>query len=254
MKVCILASGSKGNSTYVETKNHKVLIDLGTSSLATEKKLKDIGVDPNDIDGILITHSHVDHVSGIRVFIKKYNPNIYTSKIIYKELKDILINANVIFLNEEIHLDELKIDYFKTSHDTEESLGYILEEEGKSLVYITDTGYINLKYLPKLKNREIYILESNHDVEMLLNGSYPYNIKQRILGDRGHLSNKDSAYYFSKLVGEKTHTLFLAHLSHENNTEALALNSYKEELSKKNIDFNEIYIAKQNERSELVEV
>lgn len=254
MKVCILASGSKGNSTYVETKNHKVLIDLGTSSLATEKKLKDIGVDPNDIDGILITHSHVDHVSGIRVFIKKYNPNIYTSKIIYKELKDILINANVIFLNEEIHLDELKIDYFKTSHDTEESLGYILEEEGKSLVYITDTGYINLKYLPKLKNREIYILESNYDVEMLLNGSYPYNIKQRILGDRGHLSNKDSAYYFSKLVGEKTHTLFLAHLSHENNTEALALNSYKEELSKKNIDFNEIYIAKQNERSELVEV
>lgn len=254
MKVCVLASGSKGNSTYVETKNHKVLIDLGTSSLATEKKLKDIGVDPNDIDGILITHSHVDHISGIRVFVKKYNPNIYTSKTIYKELKDILINANVVFLNETIYLDELKIDYFKTSHDTEESLGYILEEEGKSLVYITDTGYINLKYLPKLKNREIYILESNHDVEMLLNGSYPYNIKQRILGDRGHLSNKDSAYYFSKLVGEKTHTLFLAHLSHENNTETLALNSYKEELSKKNIDFNEIYIAKQNERSELVEV
>ena len=254
MKVCILASGSKGNCTYVETKTHKVLIDLGTSSLACEKKLKEIGVDPSNIDSILITHSHVDHISGIRVFVKKYNPNIYTTKKIYNEIKEIVMNANVIFLNESFNLDELNIDYFKTSHDTDDSVGYILEENGKSLVYVTDTGYINLKYLPKLRNKEIYIMESNHDVEMLLDGSYPHNIKQRILGDRGHLSNKDSAYYFSKLVGDKTHLLFLAHLSHENNTEELAIKAYKEELSKKNIDFNEIYIAKQSERSELVEV
>ena len=160
MKVCVLASGSKGNATYVETKNHKVLIDLGTSSLACEKKLKDIGVDPSNIDSILVTHSHVDHVSGIRVFVKKYNPNIYTTKKIYNEIKELVATTNVIFLNKTIDLDELKIDFFKTSHDTDDSIGYVLEEDGKSLVYVTDTGYINLKYLPKLRNKEIYILEN----------------------------------------------------------------------------------------------
>ncbi|MCI9233639.1 MAG: MBL fold metallo-hydrolase [Bacilli bacterium] len=254
MKVCVLASGSKGNCTYIETKKAKFLIDIGTTSLYAERKLKEIGVDPKDIDGILITHTHTDHISGIRVFIKKYKTKLYLTSGIYKELMTMFPILEYQIINDDFILNDVHVEIFKTSHDAADSNGYIISCDKVSAVYITDTGYINIKNHNKLKNKELYIIESNHDVEMLMNGSYPYNVKQRILGDVGHLSNKDCSNYIIKFMGEKTKNIVLIHLSEENNTPEKALEMLDNTLLKQNKKVEHIYIAKQSERTDLIEV
>ena len=248
MKVTVLSSGSKGNCTYIETNNHKILIDIGTSSLYVEKQLKNIGIEPNEIDIVLITHSHVDHIGGLKVFCKKYNPCVYISKKIQNELNFELSNVN----DSEIVDIDIRIESIKLSHDVSEVRGYIINEDDSSIVYITDTGYISEKVFEDIRNKNIYIFESNHDVEMLMNNpKYPHHTKIRILSDKGHLSNKDSSYYLSKLIGDKTKTIILAHISEQNNTEELALNTLKETLERKNVPFDNIVIARQNEMTEL---
>jgi len=253
MKACVLSSGSKGNCTYVETKNHKILIDIGTSSLYVEKSLKSIGVNPEDIDIVLVTHAHIDHVTGIKVFSKKYNPLVYISEKILKESN---IKIENISSEEEINIDsDIKIKSIRLSHDVDDIKGYVIEEDGTSMVYITDTGYINESNFDYIKNKNLYVFESNHDVEKLMNNpKYPHHTKIRILSDKGHLSNKDSAYYLSKLIGDNTKHVILAHLSEQNNTEELALGMLNDTLKRKNINFNNIIIARQNEVTELFDV
>lgn len=253
MQVCVLSSGSKGNCTYIETKEHKILIDVGTTCSYIEKSLKKINVLPQDIDIILITHAHIDHVAGLKVFSKKYHPKIFLTQLILEEIKEQFDNIN--YIDEELKIDDTKIIPIKTSHDTKDSNAYIIEEGLSSLVNITDTGYINEKYYQLLKNRSIYVFESNHDVEMLMNNNhYPHHIKNRIMGDKGHLSNKDSAYYLSKFIGENTKKIILAHLSEQNNTKELALSTLQNTLQKKDIKFENIEIAKQNEQTELFKI
>lgn len=254
MKVCVLASGSKGNCTYVETHSHAILIDVGLSSLKTERKLREIGVDPMNIDSILITHSHIDHVAGLRVFMKKYHPTLYITPKIYKEIGEDFQRYDVVFMEDDFSIDDAQISFFRTSHDTEESLGYMISSSGKTMVYVTDTGYLSEKNLQKIKDKELYIMESNHDVEMLMNGKYPYAIKQRIIGDRGHLSNQDSSYYLSQIIGDHTKKVFLAHLSSDNNTDSMALSTLEETFSKRNISFSNVSIAHQEEVTELIEL
>ena len=253
MRVRVLSSGSKGNCTYVETKNHKVLIDIGTSSLYVEKSLKSIGVNPEDVDIVLVTHAHIDHVAGIKVFSKKYNPLVYISEKILKESN---IKIENISSEEEINIDsDIKIKSIRLSHDVDDIKGYVIEEDDTSMVYITDTGYINESNFDYIKNKNLYVFESNHDVEKLMNNpKYPHHTKIRILSDKGHLSNKDSAYYLSRLIGDNTKYVILAHISEQNNTEDLALETLKETLDRKNIDFNNIMIARQNEMTELIEL
>lgn len=251
MKVSVLSSGSKGNSTYVETTNHKILIDVGNSCLYIEKALRSIGVEPSEIDIVLITHAHIDHVGGLKVFSKKYNPQIYISDKILSESK---LELNNVSSEEEVNINN-EIVSFKLSHDVTDIRGYVIEDNTSSMVYITDTGYINEKIFDKIKNKNLYVFESNHDVEKLMNNpNYPHHTKIRILSDKGHLSNKDSAYYLSKLIGDKTKHIILAHLSEQNNTEELALETLKETLKNKNIEFNNIQVAKQNQMTELIEL
>lgn len=254
MIACVLASGSRGNVTFVASLSTKVLIDLGTSSLYVEKKLKDINVDPSSINAIILTHTHVDHTGGIKVFMKKYNTKLYLTKIMYDELSNLFPINNYEIIDGDFTINDIDINVIKTSHDAPDSNGYILNSNNKSVVYITDTGYINKKNYPKLINKNIYVFESNHDVKMLMEGHYPYQIKQRILGDRGHLSNKDSAYYLSHFIGNDTKTVVLAHISHDNNDPDLALETLKDRLIEENNSFDNIIIASQSERTEVLEV
>lgn len=253
MKVSVLSSGSKGNSTYVETKNHKILIDIGTSALYIEKSLRNIGVEPSDIDIILITHAHIDHVAGLKVFTKKYNPLVYISDKILKEAN---LNIENVSNEEFIDIDnDIRIKSIRLSHDVTDIKGYIIEEDNSSMAYITDTGYINEKVFKEISNKNLYVFESNHDIEKLMNNpKYPHHTKIRILSDKGHLSNKDSAYYLSKIIGSNTKYIILAHLSEQNNTENLAINTLKETLKRKSIGFNNITVARQNEMTELFKV
>ena len=252
MRVKVLSSGSSGNTTYIEYENTKILIDIGNSCKYVADKLKEMRIEPDKIDAILITHTHVDHIKGLKVFAKKYNPVIYATKGILNEL-DYIDNYYLIDKN-ELTIGDIHVDVVKTSHDAPDSVGYIINGSDKSLAYITDTGYINEKYFPKLKNKDLYIMESNHDIEMLNNGPYPFKLRQRILGDKGHLSNYDSARYLSTFMGNKTKHIILAHLSEKNNTEKLAYEALVKRLKDEGNLGPEIIIAEQNEETELIEV
>ena len=250
MRVKVLSSGSKGNTTYIECDNTKILIDIGNSCKYVVNKLKEFGINGNDIDAVLITHTHSDHIKGLKVFVNKFNPLIYVTKEMLSDL-DYIDNYKVIS-DTSFKIKDIQIDVIKTSHDAPGSVGYIITGNDKSIVYITDTGYINNKYFDMLKNKEVYIMESNHDIEMLNNGPYPFRLRQRILSDKGHLSNYDSSRYISSFIGNKTRCVVLAHLSEENNTEDLAYNTLMERLNDNNQSVDKIIIAKQDEDTEFV--
>lgn len=252
MKVCVLASGSKGNCAYVETNGTKCLIDIGMSCSYIEKNLKDIGVDPASIEMIFLTHTHKDHINGLRVFLKKYKATVYFTEKMDEELG--MFIDDYVYINGEMTINDLKVIPIKTSHDVADSNGYVFISEGKSLMYMTDTGYINIRNYNKLKNHDMYVLESNHDTSMLMNGKYPYHLKQRILGDKGHLSNKDSAYYLSQFTTEKTKNVVLAHLSEENNCPDKAIEAYYKAYEKCDKKAPNLIVATQKERTDAVEL
>lgn len=254
MEISVLASGSKGNVSYVATANTKLLIDLGISALSVEKKLSEIEIKPKDINGVLITHTHIDHINGLKVFIKKNKTKLYLTEKIYNELSLLFEFDNFEIINSDFSVNDISISIIKTSHDSSDSNGYIFESNNHSIAYITDTGYINNKHFKKLENRNIYVMESNHDVDLLMNGKYPYHLKQRILGDKGHLSNKDSAYYLSKFIGENTQKVILIHLSEENNDPKIALDTLEKTLEKNGLYFKDIVVSNQKERTELIKL
>lgn len=251
MKVSVLSSGSKGNTTYIESNNAKILIDLGNTSKYVKEKLEDLGVFPGDIDAILITHTHVDHIGGLKIFAKKYNIPVYITEVMHKTLDYI---DNYKLLEDEFDIKDIHVTTIKTSHDAPDSRGYIISSENKSIVYITDTGYINSKYFNKLKNKNAYIFESNHDVEKLINGKYPKWLQNRILSDVGHLSNKASAFYLTKFIGNDTKNVILAHLSKENNSDELALDTLFKTFNEYDIDFKNVIIAHQDIQTGLIEI
>lgn len=254
MKACVLASGSKGNSTYIETNNHKILIDLGKNKKYIVDSLKKIDVNPKEIDTILISHTHSDHISALENFIKTYRATIYMPKEMFLSLPSIKDYEHVVLYDDKIILDDLIITSIKSSHDAVASRNFIIEENGSSIVQITDTGYIKSKYFNLLKNKEIYFIESNHDIEMLNHGPYPDWLKRRVLSDEGHLSNQTAGFYLSKLIGDKTKEVYLMHLSEVNNTSEVALETVFSVLKEYGISFHNIKCATQDEISEVIEV
>lgn len=255
MKVCVLSSGSKGNSTLVITDKVKILIDLGTTTSYVEATLNNLNVDVKEISHILITHSHVDHIKGLKVFIKRYNPVILVTEDMKKVLEKELGNFRYEYYEDKkAIIGDLTVNVIKTSHDAEESIGFVLTNNNSSMVYITDTGYINQKYFKILSNNNLYVLESNHDIKMLMDGPYPYYLQQRVRGDKGHLSNKQASDYLCKFIGDNTRKIVFAHISEHNNSYEKVIETFNEELSKNDMKFDDVLIAKQNEATEVIEL
>lgn len=252
MDIKVLSSGSKGNTTYVDCGNIKLIIDMGNNCKYVVDKLKGLGINPRDIDAILITHTHSDHIKGLKSFVSRYNTKVYITKGMLGDLS--YLETYSIMDKECFIIGDVLINTIKTSHDAPDSVGYIITHNNKSLVYITDTGYINKKYFKLLSNRDIYVLESNHDIELLSNSSYPFYLRQRILGDKGHLSNYDASRYLSLFIGDNTKYIFLAHLSEENNTPDLAYDTLIERLNEDDKDIPNVIVALQDKETELVSV
>ncbi len=252
MKVCVFASGSKGNVTYIETKGHRILLDMGKKKKYIVDSLKAINVDPKTIDIILISHLHTDHISALETFIKTYKATVYMPKEMLLEINNLNNYEHIVTYEDEILFDDIKIYALKSSHDAVASHNFIIEEGDTSVVQITDTGYIKSKYFNLLKNRDMYLLESNHDVEMLEHGPYPDWLKRRVLSDEGHLSNQACGFYLAKLIGKKTKKVFLMHLSEVNNTPEIALKTVKKSLKDAEVKFTKIECAKQDVISEVV--
>lgn len=252
MKIKVLASGSKGNCSLIETASARFLIDIGITYQRLKKELEKMNLNLDDIDALLLTHAHNDHTSGLKVLLKHTNFKIYANKDIIKELTVDIDKERIELYDSIMHLNSTELTIFKTSHDAKGSVGFLITDDGSSLVYITDTGYLNRKYFKLLTNRNIYYIESNHDEKMLMDGPYPYYLKQRILSDEGHLSNETTSKYLKKLVGDSTKYIILAHLSEHNNKEELAYTTTRVALQDRS-DIK-ILVAKQNEALEEIEV
>ncbi len=251
MKFKVLASGSKGNCTVIISDEAKIIIDMGISYQTLKKSLEEDSLSLNDFTGILITHCHKDHTNGLASLVKHTRLKVYIPIKMYDSLKELISRDDCIFIEDNFKINDLKIELIHTSHDAPASVGYIIENNNKSLVYVTDTGYINRKYLTKMIKKECYIIESNHDEKMLMDGPYPRFLKERVISDKGHLSNTTTAKYLQKIIGNNTKMIVLAHLSETNNTEELAYNTTKDLLSDKSI---EILVARQHESTVIIEV
>ena len=253
MKIKIIASGSKGNSTFIESKNTRILIDAGVNFSRIKSTLEDINVDPNTLDGIIISHTHSDHIGGLSSVIKKINVPVFIKEELYNDIKKIIPKDNIVIIEDQnITIGDIDIEIINASHDVP-AFGFIVSDSKRKILYLTDTGYINRKYYSKLENLDAYIIESNHDEKMLMEGPYPYILKQRVISDKGHLSNRYTGRFLCKSIGDKTKCIVLAHISENNNTEELALEQVKEEL--KSVNYNKKFvIAKQHIDTEMVEI
>lgn len=251
MKIKTLASGSKGNCTIVLCEETKIIIDMGISYLTLKRSLEENSLSLDDFSGILITHCHNDHIRGLASLVKHSQLNVYIPEAMYDSIKEYVPYPKCIFVEDEFYINDVKIELIHTSHDAPYSVGFIIEKGNKSIVYVTDTGYINRKYLAKMVGKNAYLIESNHDEGMLMDGPYPRYLKERVISDRGHLSNKTTAKYLKKIVNSNTNHIILAHLSEKNNTEEKALEAMHEEELDKEI---KIIIARQHEEGPLIEV
>lgn len=231
--------------------NTNLIIDMGISYLTLKKSLEENSLSFQDFSGILITHSHNDHIKGLASLIKHTNLTVYIPEGMYDSLKEYVPYPKCHFIEDEFFINDVKIELIHTSHDAPASVGFIIEQNNKSLVYVTDTGYLNRKYLTKMVGKDAYLIESNHDERMLMDGPYPRFLKERVISDTGHLSNHTTAKYLKKIIGPNTKNIILAHLSENNNTEEKALEAmYEEGLDKQAT----IFIAKQYEEGPTIEV
>lgn len=251
MQIKTIASGSKGNCSIVLCDETKLIIDMGISYLTLKKSLEENSLSFDQFTGILITHNHKDHINGLASLIKKTSLSAFIPQDMYDGLKEVLPKDRCIFIDDYEKINDVEIELIHTSHDAPCSVGFIITYNKKSLVYVTDTGYINRKYLNRMTKKDLYLIESNHDEVMLMDGPYPRFLKERVISDKGHLSNTTTAKYLKKIVGDNTKNVILAHISEKNNTEELAYETTANELAGTNI---KIQIAKQYEEGPMIEV
>lgn len=238
MRIAILGSSSSGNSTFVEVGNNKILIDVGFSLKKIEEKLLAIGESIKNINAVFITHEHGDHIKSLGPIIRKYDLDVYIHNDSFEYIKNKIgkydENKIKILKERKIYLNNAYITNFDLEHDACHCLGYTFEENNKKFVYITDAGYVSKIMIYNAQNADVIAIESNYDLDLLMNGPYPWDIKNRIKSKYGHLSNQDTLNFLKKVYSEKLKKVFLMHLSNENNIEAIVVNNVRMEF--KNLD------------------
>jgi phosphoribosyl 1,2-cyclic phosphodiesterase len=244
MHFSVLASGSTGNAIFVETDQNSFLVDAGLSGKQMEALFQKIDRNIKDLTGILVTHEHSDHIKGIGILARKYGLPVYANEKTWKAMDPLIGNVPLDqkfeFGMEKVQsFGSMDIESFGVSHDAAEPMFYTFHHEGRKLVLVTDTGYVSDRMKGIISNANTYVFESNHDVDMLRMCRYPWSIKRRILSDVGHVSNEDAAIAMSEVFGDQTNSIYLAHLSKDNNMKDLARMSVSQTLESKGIKVGE---------------
>lgn len=234
MRVDLLCSGSKGNCCIIRSKQTQIMIDCGSTKRYLFQALAQTGISKEDNDALLITHTHTDHVSQIKHF---QNAPIYSYCDIENVNKHIIVSPMESFM-----VKDLKITVIGLSHDSPKTCGYIIEDGEEKLVYVTDTGYVPNVFKPLMENADYYVFESNHDVQTLMNTNRPYHVKQRIIGDAGHLCNEDSSNNLASIINSNTKEIVLAHISEEGNRKDIVLDTIENTLRKKQFPLSKLRI------------
>jgi len=219
LKLCSLASGSKGNSLYLETGDSRFLLDAGLSLRETIARMDERGLEPGSVNAILLTHEHIDHIRSAGSFARKFRIPLFAShKVCVKAGKNFKKCALVEFESGvAFNFRGVRVDPFPVTHDACDPVGFLVESEEGSFGSATDLGVATRLVASKLKGCRALNLESNHDLEMLMNGPYPWELKQRIRSRHGHLSNEESLALLNELAHERLELLVMAHLSEVNN-------------------------------------
>lgn len=262
MQIVVLASGSKGNATYIKTPHTSLLIDAGISFRQITLRMLEHNLDIDTLDAVLITHEHSDHVKGLSHLLKKTNATIYTHQNTFNHLYEnpkMLLSYtqfHSILAGKSFRINDLKITAINISHDALSAVGYLIEYDGKKLVYMTDIGYLPKTDYPLISNADMYIFEANYDVSLLFSSERPYYLKKRIDSVKGHMSNADAAYHLSRLVGDKTKTIVLAHPSDQCNTKACALETFTEVFKsyEKSLDNIDLIVAEQIKPTKIIDL
>ena len=219
MNFALLASGSKGNCTIITTDSTTIMLDCGSTKKYLFGKLKELNIEKEDIDALLITHGHTDHIAQLNSFsdLEIYSP------IEFEDIKVKKVSAY-----EPFEINDITVMPIALSHDSPNTMGYVFTSNKDKLVYLTDTGYVSSKNRKYIEGADTYIIEANHDVEMLMNTDRPQFLKARIFGDGGHMCNEDCGAVLNQVISKKTKLIVLAHISEVANTRKKALASVKE--------------------------
>lgn len=265
MRLCSIASGSSGNCVYVGSDATHLLIDTGISGKRIEAGVAELGLKLSEIDGIFITHEHADHINGLGVIARKYGLPIYGTR---GTLAAIRQTSSLGFIDEELFhcikadekctIKDIILYPIRTSHDAAEPVAYRISHDKQKIAVITDLGCYNDYTVECLRDLDVLYLEANHDIHMLQVGPYPYYLKQRILGEKGHLSNEAAGKLLSRLLHDKMRAVVLGHLSKENNLPELAYESVRVEVTMSDTPYNgndfPLYVAKRSEVSKMIEI
>lgn len=235
MRFSILASGSTGNSIYIENDSGAYLVDAGLTAKRIEAQLAKIGRSMKNVNAIFVTHEHSDHIKGVGVLARKHGVPIYANQKTWQAMDglvgDISLEQRFQFDMETVQsFGSISIESFAVSHDSVDPMFYVFHEEDRKLAIITDTGYVSDRMKGIIKSADSFVFESNHDVGMLQMGRYPWSVKRRILSDVGHVSNEDAALAMNDVIEQKETQIYLSHLSRDNNMKDLARMSVEQTL------------------------
>ncbi|MGN7409153.1 MBL fold metallo-hydrolase [Sporosarcina sp. SAFN-010] len=235
MRFSILASGSTGNSIYIENDSGAYLVDAGLTAKRIEAQLAKIGRSMKNVNAIFVTHEHSDHIKGVGVLARKHGVPIYANQKTWQAMDglvgDISLEQRFQFDMETVHsFGSISIESFAVSHDSVDPMFYVFHEDDRKLAIITDTGYVSDRMKGIIKSADSFVFESNHDVGMLQMGRYPWSVKRRILSDVGHVSNEDAAIAMNDVIEQKETQIYLSHLSRDNNMKDLARMSVEQTL------------------------
>ena len=241
IRFSVLASGSSGNAFYIESNEVKLLVDVGLSGKKIDSLFSEININPEELTGILVTHEHSDHIKGLGILARKYDLPIYANKLTWQAMEK---NIGKLSSEQKFQFEansiktfgNIDVESFSVSHDAIDPMFFNFYCGDKKVSLVTDLGYVSEKIKKTVEGANAYIFEANHDIGMLQMGRYPWNVKRRILGDSGHVSNEDCGLALSEIITDETNRVYLAHLSKDNNMKELARMSVDQVLRERDIN------------------